>query len=78
MNKTKSVKRELFDKLKKLYPDKEFVLGVISNVDTVENYQHIIDFIDKGENVTVESVLALSVLLDDMTEKPKPTENKIS
>lgn len=66
-----STKRKLFDKLKDFYPDKDFVIGVISNVDTAENYQKIIDFIDKGEDVTVESIIALSVLLDDATEKPR-------
>lgn len=67
-----SVKRNLFDKLKAFHPDKDFVLGVISNVDTDENYQHIIDFMDKGEDVTVENIIALSVLLDDVTDKPRP------
>lgn len=69
-----SVKRKLFDKLKAFHPDKDFVLGVISNVDTDENYQHIIDFMDKGKDVTIESIIALSVLLDDATEKPRPYE----
>lgn len=68
----KSIKRKLFDKLKEFYNDKDFVIGVISNVDTDENYQKIIDFIDGGEGVTVESIIALSVLLDDVTEKPRP------
>ena len=68
----KSIKRKLFDKLKEFYNDKDFVIGVISNVDTDENYQKIIDFIDEGEGVTVESIIALSVLLDDVTEKPRP------
>lgn len=67
-----SIKRKLFDKLKEFYNDKDFVIGVISNVDTDENYQKIIDFIDEGEGVTVESIIALSVLLDDVTEKPRP------
>ena len=66
-----SIKRKLFDKLKEFYNDKDFVIGVISNVDTDENYQKIIDFIDEGEGVTVESIIALSVLLDDVTEKPR-------
>lgn len=64
-----SVKRKLFEKLKEFYPDRDFVVGVISNVDTDENYQKIIDFIDKGEDVSVESIIALSVLLDDASEK---------
>lgn len=67
-----NIKRKLFDKLKEFSPDKDFVIGVISNVDTDENYQKIIEFIDKGEGVTVESIIALSVLLDDVTEKSRP------
>lgn len=67
-----STKKKLFDKLKEFHPDKDFVLGVISNVDTDENYQHIIDFMDRGEAVTTENILALSILLDDVTQKPRP------
>ena len=59
----KSVKRTLFDKLNAFQPDKEFVLGVISNVDNDEHYQRIIDFMDSGEDVTVENIIVLSVLL---------------
>ena len=67
-----SIKRKLFDKLRAFYPDKDFVLGVISNAGTDENYQQIIDFMDKGEGVSVDSIIALSLLLDDVTEKPRP------
>lgn len=65
----KSIKRQLFEKLREFYNDRDFVLGVMSNVDTDENYQKIIDFIDAGESVSVESIIALSVLLDDAAEK---------
>lgn len=66
-----STKRKLFDKLKAFHPDKDFVIGVMSNVDTDENYQAIIDFMDNEEDVSVESIIAMSVLLDDATEKPR-------
>ena len=69
-----NIKRKLFDKLKDFYSDRDFVLGVISNVDTAENYQKLIDFIDKGEDVSVESIIALSLLLDYTTEKPRPED----
>ena len=69
-----NIKRKLFDKLKNFYSDRDFVLGVISNVDTAENYQKLKDFIDKGEDVSVESIIALSLLLDDTTEKPRPED----
>ena len=68
----KNIKRELFEKLKKISNDKDFVVGVISNAGTYENYQELINFIDRGENVTVENLIALSILLDDSTEKQKP------
>lgn len=70
----KSIKRTLFDKLKEFHPDRDFVIGVISVAKTDENYQYIIDFMDKGEDVTVDNIIALSVLLDDVTEKPRPEE----
>ncbi len=66
-----NIKRKLFDKLKDFYSNRDFVLGVISTVDTDENYQKIIDFIDNGKDVSVESILTLSLLLDDATEKPR-------
>ncbi len=59
-----SVKRHLFEKLREFHNDKDFVVGVMSNVDTDENYQRIIDFIDAGKDVSVESIIALSVLLN--------------
>lgn len=65
----KSIKRQLFEKLREFYNDRDFVLGVMSNVDTDENYQKIIDFIDAGESVSAESIITLSVLPDDAAEK---------
>lgn len=70
-----SFKRQLFEKLREFHNDKDFVVGVMSNVDTDENYKKIIDFIDAGESVSVESIIALSVLLDDATEKDPPHES---
>jgi len=57
------MKRILFEKLGSIYPNRDFVRGVISNAETRENFQHIIDFIDRGEDVTVENITALSILL---------------
>lgn len=59
-----NIERKLFEELKEFYPDKDFVLGVISNAGTDENYQRIIDFMDNEEDVCVDSILALSLLLD--------------
>lgn len=58
-----NMKRILFEKLRSIYPNRDFVTGVISNAETRENFQHIIDFIDRGEDVTAENITALSILL---------------
>lgn len=71
-----SVKRQLFEKLREFHNDKDFVVGVMSIVDTEENYQRIIDFIDAGKNVTVENIIALAVLPDDAAEKKALNEKR--
>lgn len=59
----KEIKRKLFDKLKDFYNDKDFVGGVISNTKTDEERQVIIDYIDKGENVTIDKITLLGLSL---------------
>lgn len=67
----KQILEELFQKLKAVYDDKDFVMGVLLNAQDTTDRQTIIDFIDKGEYVTPSSIIALSVLLDDAREKPR-------
>ena len=60
---TKEIKKKLFAKLKEYYPDKDFVVGVMSNAKNDENRQAIINYIDNGENVSVENIILLSLHL---------------
>ena len=62
---TKEVKRKLFDKLKAYYPDKDFVVGVVSDVKEDEDREAIIDYIDNGEDVSVENIILLSLHLSN-------------
>ena len=55
-------------RLRKIDDRDDFVLGVIANAETVENWQSIIEFIDNNP-ANYETVLAYSVLIDDMAEK---------
>lgn len=57
------IKRELYIKLKKFNNDKDFVGGVISITKNDKERQAIIDFIDKGEDVTVEAITLLALHL---------------
>lgn len=63
-----SIKRKLFDVLKEFNPDKDFVGGVISYTKNDEDRQKIIDYIQKGDNVTVENVILLSIYLKQAYE----------
>lgn len=59
----KEIKRKLFDKLKAFYPDKDFVVGVISNVKYDDDRQVIIDYMENGEDVSVKNIILLSLHL---------------
>ena len=71
----KKIQDELFNKLKGIRNNKDFVLGVFTNAQHPEDRQAIIDFIDKGDDVSPANILALSVLLDDAREKPRLIKN---
>lgn len=50
-------------KLKSVWADKEFVIGVLAFAKTDEERQQVLDFIDRDENVSPESILALAITL---------------
>jgi hypothetical protein len=64
MSDTKKIKRQLFDRLKAYYPDKDFVCGVISNTKNDEDRLKIVDYMDNGEDVSVENIILLSLDLN--------------
>ena len=57
------IKRELFNKLKEFHPDKDFVAGVMSNAKHEDDRKAILQFMEGGEDVTVESIILLSLYL---------------
>lgn len=64
MSDTKKVKRQLFDRLKDYYPDKDFVGGLISNVKNDEDRLKIIDYMDSGEDISVENIILFALDLN--------------
>ena len=54
---------DLCDRLIKVHDNKAFVLGVIGTTSTDEDRQTIIDFIDRGVDVTITSVTELAYRL---------------
>ncbi len=65
----KTIKRNLFDKLREFHNNKDFVGGVMSNVSHDDDRKTIIDYINNGEEVTVENIILLSLHLSNEREK---------
>lgn len=61
----------LLEKLKAIYDNKDFIAGIFSNADNQDDRQRIVDYIDAGEEVTVENLLLLSVFLDNKRHHPE-------
>ena len=53
----------LLNKLKAFHDDKDFVLGVLCNAPNDEDMQTIINYMDNGDDVTIENLILLSLEL---------------
>ena len=64
--------RLLIAELKKIHDDKDFILGVLSDAKTEENFKICLDFTKQGIDVTEPNLLMLS--LDLAKEGPQAYE----
>ena len=60
----KTIKRKLFETLRDYYNNRDFILGVGSNVTCDEDRQTVIDFINQRNKPTLEEVIILTVELN--------------
>lgn len=58
----------LFNKLKTFYNNRDFVLGVLNNAPYDEDRKIIIEYMDKGQDVTIENLILLSLELGNSRE----------
>lgn len=54
-------KKKLIGKLKNIWNDKDFIVGVLSDITTEENCRLILEYIDKGYEVTPPNLTMLSL-----------------
>lgn len=71
MSTTAEIKSKLIEKLKTISEDNDFLVGVVSNAKHNEDRETIIEYIDKGEEVSYEQILLLSVWLGRERKKQK-------
>lgn len=57
------VSDKLAKRLVQLYNDRDFVIGVLSYASTDEDRKEVLDFIERNNNVTVETVTVLAIKL---------------
>lgn len=56
---------EFVQKLQGIWDDKDFIIGMLSFADNDEDRKTIIEFIDAGVDVDVETVSVLALELND-------------
>lgn len=47
-----TVRKRLFDELRQIHDNRDFVIGVMSNAPHTEDRETILQFIENGEDVT--------------------------
>lgn len=56
--------KRLIGMLRDIWDDKEFVLGVMNDLETDEERQAVIDYIKDNEEATTEDIVLLSLNID--------------
>ena len=64
MHVANDIKTRLAAKLREIYDNRDFVIGVISNATHPDDREEIIKYIENGTDVTVDNIILLSVDLD--------------
>ena len=71
-----SVREELETILRNIYDDDEYVDNIIGEALTEENWQTMVDFVEKahdeGEAVTYEDMVGLSLILRERLDEEEP------
>lgn len=63
-SKLSAVGVKLYEQLQKLWDHEDFILGVLSFSDNDEDRQVVLDYIQKGKDVTTDSINLLSLELN--------------
>ncbi len=71
MRKLTETEKELVKKLRDIWNDKEFVIGVLSHLKDDKERGEIIEFIASNDNVKSEDVVLLSLDIDRLRDTQK-------
>lgn len=63
MSNAVEIKEQLIKKLRTVSDDKEFLLSIINHARHVDDRKVLIEYLEKGEDVTYENLILLSLEL---------------
>ena len=58
-----TVRKRLFDELRRIHDNRDFIIGVMSNAPHTEDRETILQFIENGKDVTKKNLILLSLQL---------------
>ena len=70
-NQVSKIQKALFEKLKALYNNRDFVLGVMCNAPHEDDMKTVLEYMEKGNNVTCENLILLSLELGNKRDSEK-------
>ena len=56
---------KLAKKLKKIYDNYDFVVGVLTNAETEENYKEMLEIIENDAEITPRELVIISVMMGE-------------
>ncbi len=66
MSFSKEKKRELIQKLRKIFDDKEFILGVLCDLESDNDIDTILKYIEQNKNAKSEDIILLSLQIAEL------------
>lgn len=66
---SKEKKKELIKALRKIFDDKEFVLGVLCDLASDEDIDIVLSYIKQHENVSAEDIILLSLNIAEQDDE---------
>ena len=66
VNFSKELKKELIKELRKIFDDKEFVLGILCDMRSDDDIETLLNYIKKNDNIEAQDIILLSMNIEKL------------
>lgn len=63
---SKELKKELIKELRKVFDDKEFVIGILCDLRSDEDIETLLTYIQKNENIESQDIILFAMNIDKL------------